>query len=47
MKRGELHGKRESRKSERACENTVMSPLSRGAHGSAVVLIIDVVENLR
>ena len=31
---------------ERTHENTVMRPLSRGAHGWAVALIIDVVENL-
>lgn len=43
--RGRREGER--RENARTHENTVMRLLSRSAHGWAVALIIDVVENLR
>lgn len=43
---GRKRKEKETGGDERTHENTVMRPLSRGAHGWAVALIIDVVENL-
>lgn len=46
-KKQETEREEERRENERTHENTVMRLLSRSAHGWAVALIIDVVENLR